>query len=127
LGGALLGLATDLCRALASRREHPRRLLTEHAREGLVVEGHRLEIRIGLGRTQLTLEEPLALAEPTEFRGDHPEKIANLGLVETTPSGTERSVGNRRRRRRIGASEGHGHVATLRIGATQMVAIDQLT
>ena len=115
----------DLGGRLASGRQHPRRLLTEEARQRGVVEADVVEVRIRLRRAQLALEEALTLLQPTKFGGDHPEEVAHLRLIESATAGAERGVGDRRRRRRIGTDKRHGHAATLRAPVCPMVAISR--
>ena len=97
LRGALLGLLADLRSALACGGEHPGRLLTQQPSQCLVVELRRSQIGVGLGGAEFTLEEALALLQAPEFGGHHAQEIPDLPLVETTATGAECGVGDRRR------------------------------
>ncbi len=97
LRGALLGLLADLGSAFAGGGEHAGRLLTEQPGQCLVVELHRGQVGIRLGRAELALEEALAFLQTPEFGGHHAQEIPDLPLVETAAAGAERGVGNRRR------------------------------
>ncbi len=123
LGGRLLRLLADLDGTLAGGGQHPRRLFTEHAGEGLVVELDRCEIGVRLSRAQLALQEAFALLQPAELGGDHAHEVAHLTLIEPAACGAEAGVGDCRRRGRVRTREGHGHDPTLRIPAREMVAI----
>ena len=93
----LFGLLADLGRCLACGAEHACGLLAEQTGERRVVEADVVEVGVGLGRAELTLEEPLTLLQATEFGGDHPQEIADLVLVVAAPARAERGVGDRRR------------------------------
>ena len=123
---ALLGLLANLGSALTRRREHPRGLLAEQPGERQLVHLHRCDVAIGVGGAQLAFEKSFTFVQATEFCGDHTKEVSDLSLVESSPADGEAGIGDRRRRRRIGASKGHGHGTTLRIRRCQMVAIDQL-
>ena len=94
---ALLGLLANLCRALTGGGEHASGLLAQQPGEGLLVQLHRGQIRVGLCRAEFTLEEAFAFLEASELRGDHTKEVPDFSLVETAPTGTECGVGDRRR------------------------------
>ena len=105
LRGGLLGFLADLDTALAGGGQHPGGLLAEQPRQRGIVELRRIEVGIGLSGTEFTLEKAFAFLQSTELGGDHSQEVADLSLVEPAAAGTETGIGDRRRRRRVGAGE----------------------
>ena len=105
LRGGLFGFLADLDSALACGGQHSGRLFAEQPRQRSIVELCRVEVGIGLGGSQFTLEKALAFLESAELGGDHPQEVADFSLVEPAAAGIETGIGDRRRRRRVGAGE----------------------